>query len=757
MVAYTTICPMSNPSISRIPSLDLRRFAQTIRLALLIFLVFFVFFFIVSVLHPWLVTIWTVVNLGAWIWELRASPNRNRGDKLIPVEISAQKQRHKTRESIFIIVTLVNFILLLALALEPSQVEIIITLVTGYSLLTFAWLAYEAIRWSRYGQKRGIWFGLSILFAALIYPGMVHSDHEFYFSIGVAVSYSVIAVIVYLMQRLGVEDRVQNDVLRNLIIEFLGMDSTRTEWTQIVKQIEERLRFERVFILEPNLDRSALVVVAEAGNYPSVIYKEIPAEQGITGHAFQNGKSEGWNDVSGCPYYHCLVDGKMDDTKAEISVPIQHLGVTYGILDVQDNHSHVFRWDDIYTLEVIARILGVAISAEKTDLLVQEASNLWEELSSHSYSEEAMFQEFAEFAQKKLGADVITYYPLSPTGYPTNRPYNHGKLFYPERMYSGIQNPQSPLVQLVRDWRPQFCDQIYPDSIFARFLRYDPPSFTIREEIKSVCFVPVGSRKEYLGTMFLNYRKPHAFDGLFRFMILSFCQTFAILASRERYKSILFEGFGRPELGIHNLFSRYGLKTGVHEEGEKIFQRANSSERSRNFAEWEMSPLLQRVDEFLRAISLAQSSIPPMFLNERLADEVSNFISSLPAGRDGRRPLTQINIDKLIERESAWSKLALYRLITESMNNAVFHGETTEIKVTAKREHAQITVQISNNGKPLPINSDVKHSRRGIYSLLNDMETIFGANTEIVRGHNEMGTVVTASLPALPLSNEASS
>lgn len=745
---------MNYSSISRIPSLELRRYAQTIRLSLLIFLVVVVFGFIVNVLPPWLVTVWTAGNLGAWIWELQASPGRNRGSQLIPIAASVHRQRHNIRGGIFIIVTLANFILLLALAFVPIHVEITIMLVTGYSLLTFAWLAYEAIRWSRHGQRRTIWIGLSVLFAALIYLGMIHSSREFPLSVGIAVLYGVIALIVYLMQRLGVEDRTQNDILRHLIVEFLGMGSTRTEWTLIVKQIEERLRFERVFILEPNLDRSALVVVAEAGNYPSVIYKGIPVEQGITGRVFQNGKSEGWNDVSHCSYYHCLVDGKMDDTKAEIAVPIQHLGVTYGILDVQDNHSHVFRWDDVYTLEVIARILGVAISAEKTDLLVQDAYNLWEELSSHSNSEKAMFQEFAKFAQEKLGADVITYYPLSPTGYPTNRPLNHGKLYFPERMYSGIQNPQSPLVQLIRDWRPLFSDQIYPESVLARFLRYDPPSFTIREEIKSVCFVPVGTRKECLGAMFLNYRKPRTFDGLFRFMLLSFCQTFAILASRERYKSILFEGFGRPELGIHNLFSRYGLKTGVREEGEKIFRRTGIAGGSGDFAEWEMSPLLQRVDEFLSALSMAQSSIPPMFLNERLTDEVSEFTSTLPAGRDGRRPLAKIDIDPLIERESAWTKLALYRLITESMNNAVFHGETTEITVTARREPAQITVQISNNGKPLPVDADVKHSRRGIYSLLTDLELKFGARTRIARGQNETGTIVEAAFPALPLSSE---
>ncbi len=751
---------MNLSTLSRAPSLDLRRYAQNVRLFLLATSTLIVSFFIMGVLPVWQVLIWSLINMGAWIWEFVSSPTLKRTYQLKPISEAIFRHRHRVRGHLFGFVTAANFLLLSALAGVSSQyfphVDAVILFVTAYSLLTFAWLAYEALRWSSLGQKRWIWFGLSILFGLIIFAGMyrVRSDLP-WMGVEVGFFYTIVALIVYFMQRLGVEDRAQNDVLRNLIVEFLGMPNTRTGWDSIVKQIEDRLRFERVFILEPNLDRSALRVVAEAGNYTSVTNKILPLDQGITGRVFNQGQSEGWNDVAHCPYYHSLVDGPLDDTKAEIAVPIRHLGVTYGILDVQDKHTNVFRWDDIYTLEVIARILGVAISAEKTDLLVQDAYDLWEELSSHSYSEEAMFYEFAQFAEEKLGADVVTYYPLSPTGYPISRPLYHGKLIYPERMYSGIQDPRSPLVQLIREWKPTFADRVYPDSVFARFLKTEPPSFTIREQIESVCFVPVGTRKEYLGAMFLNYRKPRPFDGLFRFMVLSFSQTFAILASRERYKSILFDGFGRPELGVHNLFSRYGLKIGVREEGEKIFQRSCAVDHPQEFAECGISPLFQRVDEFLRAVSLAQSSIPPMFLSEALADELRNFTSTLPIAREGRRPTTQIDIDPRIERESPWTKLALYRLVTESMNNAVFHGQTNDIRVLTRRENAHITVQISNNGNPLPIDSDVKRSRRGIYSLLADVELKFGAITSINRGPDGTGTIVTATFPALPLQDEA--
>lgn len=736
------------------PRLHFRRPAHLIRLSALILSVLILSAFLFEELPLWMCGIWFLINLTAWVWELAATLNRNSTLQL--EESPTFYRRHYWRLFFFLAVVAVNLGILLALSgAQGVRIDSIALLLVIYTLLTFAWLEYETFRWYIRGHNAELWISLSLL-AGTCAGWTVWSLHPDYpgLGIGVGVLTALMNIVVFVMQRLGSEDRVRGEVIRSVILQILGAEQNREQWKAIVGQIHERLRYDHVAILEPGMDRSELTIVAETGGDIKYVGKALPIGEGITGRAFMTGESVAWNDVSQCPYYKRLIEPKFDGTIAEIAVPIQHQGITYGILDVQSHHKNAFRWDDKNTLEVIARILGVAISAQKTNLLINEASKLWEELSSHYYSEESIFREFARFAQEKLGADVITYYPLTPTGYPAKPPFHFGKLHEPARLTSSIQHVDSPVNKMIHDWTPLFIDLIDPDSLLGAWGRKHPDSFAQREKVQSLCFIPVGTAKERLGAMFLNYRKVRRFDGLFRFMVLSFSQTFAILASRGRFKDVVFEGFGRPELGVHNLLGRYGFKTGVLEEGQKIFLRACLNQNHSDFKQCGMSELLNRMDEFLQAVSLANSSIPPMFWEETLKDELEKFASTLPAAKTNRRPTTQIRIDVHVERESSWVKLALYRLITEAMNNAVFHGEASSIKVQARRDDYDIIVRVVNDGVPLPGDSDVRQSRRGIFSVLAEFEKTFEARTSIEPGPGNEGTIVEVVLPAIPFTFE---
>lgn len=742
--------------LPRAPRLHLRRPAHLIRLISLIAGVGILAVFLYQDLPGWLWLIWLVINLVSWLWELSITFDKSSALQLAAAP--AFYRRHYGRGYSFVAVVLVNLGALFALSyLRDERIDSIALTLVLYNLLAFAWLEYETFRWFNRGHGLELWISLSII--AGLCTGwtiwQLHQDDP-RLGIGIGVLVALMNIVVYVMQRLGSEDRVRADVIRSIILQILGVEQNREQWNAIVEQIRESLRYDHVSILEPGMDRSELVVVAEAGGYTSFRGKTLPLQEGITGKAFMNSETEAWNDVSKCTYYKRLVDTHQDNTHAEIAVPIQHKGITYGILDIQDQHKNVFRWDDRQTLEVIARILGVAISAQKTDLLIHEAAQLWEELSGQYYSEESMFQEFARFAKEKLGADVITYYSLTPTGYPAKAPFSFGNLLAPERINAPVHHVDSPVIKMIHDWTPQFIDAIEPDSLLGKWRDKHPTSFAIREEVQSLCFIPVGTPKERLGAMFLNYRKSRRFDGLFRFLVLSFSQTFAILASRSRFKDVVFEGFGRPELGVHNLLGRYGFKSGVVDEGQKIFLRSCLDQPHDNFQQCGMSDLLTRMDEFLQAVSLANSSIPPMFWYETLKDELEKFASTLPVGKTNRRPITKINIDTRIERESSWVKLALYRLITEAMNNAVFHGDTTSIVIQARREDNNIIVRVVNDGIPLPFDAGVRQSRRGIFALLGDFEKTFNARANIERGPDNEGTIVEVILPAIPFTFEVS-
>jgi putative methionine-R-sulfoxide reductase with GAF domain len=756
---------LSNEDSLRAPSIRLRLPARQLRVLLFIFCAILIGYFsgqiIKSTLGIATLSIWVFVNTLAWGWELLYIYQRS--PALLIASESAVQQRYQTRVVVFWIVVAANFILMLVTGQGPSsQAGIVTFMVILYNLFNLAWLQYDALRWFRWPKIEKwflattlFWISVALLFGFVAFISLRNAVDDPFLVFGIAVMTAAIAVIVFIMQRLEVEDHVQASVIRNLSNNILGVSHTAKQWNEIVQLIGDRLRYKRVYILEPSMEAGKLKIVGQYGDGPDFIGKDVPIDQGITGRSFRTGEVLAWNDVRECDYYYPLLDKSLDDAKSEIAIPIQYLGIPYGILDVQDTQAGVFRRQDVRSLEVIARILGAALSAQKSDSLVDDAYNLWEELSRESYNEEDIFREFARFAKRKLGADLVGYYPLSPAGYPISAPFIEGKLNYPERMKGPVSRPDSMLFQLIREWHPQFIEIAEQNSLFSGYEEKEPSHFSIREQVKSVCFIPIGTPKERLGAMFLNFRQPRKFDGLFKFVVLNFSQTFAMLAIRNRYRAILIEGYGRPELGIHNLFSRYGLKIGVVDEGAKIFENSCRQMERNTFADCGMLELLKRVDSFLYAANMVDASIPPLFWRQSLLGELEQYASALPPSQQrGPKPSTKISIDPKIEREGSWAKLAIYRVITEAMNNAIFHAGTKEIMVKAQRQAHGISVQIVNDGNPIPDSAGERRSRRGIFSLLRELEQRFSAKTNIQKGPEGKGTVVDVLIPVIPLNHE---
>ena len=88
------------------------------------------------------------------------------------------------------------------------------------------------------------------------------------------------------------------------------------------------------------------------------------------------------------------------------------------------------------------------------------------------------------------------------------------------------------------------------------------------------------------------------------------------------------------------------------------------------------------------------------------------------------------------------------------MNNAVFHAGTKEIAVRAQRRAHDIWVQVINDGKPIPDSAGERRSRRGIFSLLRELEERFRARTSIQKGEEGNGTIVDVLIPVIPLNHE---
>lgn len=259
----------------------------------------------------------------------------------------------------------------------------------------------------------------------------------------------------------------------------------------------------------------------------------------------------------------------------------------------------------------------------------------------------------------------------------------------------------------------------------------------------------MGTHQERLGALFLNFHQPKRFDDSFRFTVLSLAQSLAQAAAQVRYRDVVYKSFGRPEINVHSIISRYGFKQGVMAHARGL-HAGNDADRCPDITGCPLHPLINQADDFVTEMRLAESAHPPDFWEESLKRQLEIFKSALPNWEDGRRPRLKLEIDDSIEKEYPLVKLALYRVITESISNAIIHGDASRIEVGVRRLPATIEVEIINNGRPLPDNAENNKGTNGIYTLLNECYVKLGAKTHIANRQDGPGVVVSAAIPALP-------
>ncbi|MBI5354068.1 MAG: GAF domain-containing protein [Chloroflexi bacterium] len=634
--------------------------------------------------------------------------------------------------------------------LAKPQIPIQALLAPGYfifSLIFLEWFTIDGIRHHALGQRWGWWLMISLFFGLAVgYFFYLMGEKQVPLAVLAGAFGTSLTIIIYLSKRVDVSEHVWSQVIGELIVQVLNSPSARHDLDHVVDQIANRLGYEHVSLLKTSMDGTSLIIEAEYGPLSSVKGRVFSIEEGINGRAFRSGKTCAWNDVRQCPYFKRLLDGNQDQTRAEIAIPIRHNGQTLGILDIQSRTAMVFGPGDIRSLEVIAQILGAAWAAAETDKLIEQGARLWDQLSGNIHSEDDVFGVFAEFAQKNLGADLVVYYRLSPTGFPFRAPQVFGNLNFNERMNSTVYNLDSPLYELIQRWKPYYEDQLENGGVFLHNASNDNPGFAVREGIKSAFFIPIGMPDEKMAVVFLNYRRKQVFDGLFQIMVLGFAQGFATTLAREWYRDIIFHGLARPELGVHNILGRYGMKDGVLQEGSKILQ--NLQQKDPPVVTQEYLQFLQDVDNCLIEIRAQTAKVSLNWestLRERVDDMSRKIKEHVPASKTVRFIK---KIDPLIERESPWTRLALYRVIEEAVNNAIFHGDTSEITILAERTEHRINLSIQNNGIPLPLDSAIRHSRSGIYEILDELKERFHAEVQINR--LDHGTLVKVQIPTLP-------
>jgi GAF domain-containing protein len=661
--------------------------------------------------------------------------------------------RHRLRWLMPFLITLSTWTWML---LNPRSLSLIV-LLTLYSITSFGILALEAMRNVAWGTQVYSWVVLIALGSASIAVAVYGVTR----TVSSLLVYGLIAGFIYFgiytNQRLWIGERVINDLIRQITNQvFAYPDVPRALEKEIPELIGSLLRYERVATLLLGAEPSCLTVTGVFGDLsPSLVGQNIQCDRGgITWRAVERKTPVAWNDVQQCPYYLSLFDDKeQDDTRAEIAVPIIYREKVYGVLDVQSTRPGIYGPGDKLILETIAWIIGSAIALYRDKQLLSQAGTLWDELAvSLSSSEGDLFDIFAHFASQELRVDKVVYYPLSPTGYPHTKPLSFG-LDAPQYLHEGITSYSGPLAQLLQKWEYHPSPDTLADPIYFDRSTNQPSPFALREKVKSSYFVPVGVRREPLGALFLNFTKPTQFDHLLDLMVHSFSQAFATVAWKNRYRKLVYESFGSPAYDVHNKRGAYGLKGEVSQEFEnqmlkfegKIIDRSNLDA---------LRDLTERIDRFLDEIQFEEMLVPPNFWDQdiSLQRKLEDFIHSRPLLEKDRDPHITISaFDYRIERENPVVKLALYRVISEAVNNAIVHGQANNTSVRIQRQPTSIEIEVRNDGKPLD-DDYRKHytpASKGILYLFKQVRETFGADPTILPIEGDGGVVVRISIPCL--------
>lgn len=565
---------------------------------------------------------------------------------------------------------------------------------------------------------------------------------------GVCVAFAYVSA--FTAKRLWTGEALYHEALHKISLDLLDQrDLSRIE-DKVANLIRRYFRYDRVYILKKIPGKPALEITHCSGKCNDLIGYQAPLDESITGRAFVDRGPVVWNSTAACPYY--LEVPALQDTRAEIAVPIMHQGEVFAVLDVQSVEGGVFGPTDTSTLVTIGRMLGAAMATHRQREVLQEVRNIWDELEEISQINPAddheAFELFADFARRQFGAEPIVYFPLSYAGRPVHMPLTLG-LREPEAMNHPADDEDSSLITLIDWWETEYISHTVDPSADGQGASPDKRSFVAREGVKSACFVPIGSRNERLGALFLNFRHPHEFNDLFKFTVESFAQTMAELTSAMRYRELYSDGFGRPELNIHSLLNRHGFKVGgIVSQAEKDLLEANGDGHELHLCP--LVKLINDVDEAYREVSVAEAAVPPNFWGVSLRQQLDLFQSSLEKDYGDKLPSIDITVDRQVEKEGPIVRLALYRVITEAITNAIVHGHARDVVVTVQRGPRSIAVRAANDGQLLPEKSREKKGKRGIYYLLQECERHMGADAAGSPKIEGDRTVVELTIPALP-------
>jgi two-component system NarL family sensor kinase len=162
-----------------------------------------------------------------------------------------------------------------------------------------------------------------------------------------------------------------------------------------------------------------------------------------------------------------------------------------------------------------------------------------------------------------------------------------------------------------------------------------------------------------------------------------------------------------------------------------------------------MEEILTSTLQMVRSIS---QNVTPRYIQEHgLTESLKKMIGNFNMGLNGKTSIV-LNVESTPPGFSELENLNIYRIIQESINNAVKHAEAVEIRVTISTSGNKTSIIISDNGKGfdyslVKVNDPKSKAGIGLKNIQN--RVIFLGGQLNIYSQKGKGTQIVAEIPIM--------
>lgn len=639
---------------------------------------------------------------------------------LLPIAKLIHKAKKTPHLFVAIVWMSINLIILLAL---PNLQE---------TIAVQSWLMYLPVLWLSswiIERKSSNWFLALYLFSSALYSYLILRSFDISLRLVASQVFWLLLIggsMHFLLRKFSefkVISRVSYDLsekLRNSpkyvsALEPANLDSSPAkDLNELATFIGSQLGYQGVYIFLANHKRDTICLkgtnIMDNTSWPPEWPLAGVDGKSIIAWVIRNKSDHLCRHTDFCDlYYEPKGTSTFFGAKTEATVPIMAGNECVGALDIESRQPFAFGQTDVKFLWQVANALGNALT-HKREIKKQTSSvyDLFGEISyqlAFSKDLQQALDVSVERIREIFQADLVTFYQHAIGS----------KLPLPEITWSGepvdkeflmhAVGTDTLITRLIQENRTEFYEENADSSELTlgpgdgEYTKEEQAShnkkyrFIKREGIKSSAFIRLGfshnqiEEDDVIGSLFLNYRTRQTFTSEYKKQLKAVAAllSLALFLHREVQRNIGSFTGSAP-------LSHSKAQTAITIL-QKAFEEVDKSRPEHSIEK--LSQALERLKKNWANLMIAETENIAKGLRPNMAQLEAKVTSLFPVSRlvhsiDPSADMLPISIQEL-----------LYKLISEAVANALFHGNAMSIMVNVKCNSSSIGLDIKNDGLPI--------------------------------------------------------